>query len=120
MDPAHKGFLFTHDDDLYYATFDGATAVRLTDHPGARSMPQFSPDGRSVAFVRDYDLHVVDIAAPAERALDHRRDGDPPARDRRLGLLRGDLQPPLAGASGGAPTRSGSPSWSSTTRRWAR
>ena len=69
MDPTHKGFLFTHDDDLYYATFDGSIAVRLTNHPGHEAYPQFSPDGRSVAFIRDYDLHVVDIAAPVERAL---------------------------------------------------
>src|SRR4029077_17064974 len=27
MDPTHKGFLFEHDDDLYYATLDGSTAV---------------------------------------------------------------------------------------------
>ncbi|MGC8643865.1 MAG: DPP IV N-terminal domain-containing protein, partial [Isosphaeraceae bacterium] len=69
MGPAHKGFLFEHNDDLYYATFDGATAVRLTDHPGKEEHASFSPDGRSVAFVRDYDLHIVDIARPAERAL---------------------------------------------------
>jgi dipeptidyl aminopeptidase/acylaminoacyl peptidase len=69
MDPAHKGFLFKHHDDLYYATFDGQTAVRLTNHPGEERHPQFSPDGRSVAFVRDYDLYVVDVASPIERAL---------------------------------------------------
>lgn len=69
MDADHKGFLFNHNDDLYYATFDGTTAVRLTDHPGEEQYPQFSPDGRSVAFIRDYDLRVVDIAAPRERAL---------------------------------------------------
>jgi dipeptidyl-peptidase-4 len=69
MDPDHKGFLFQHNDDLYYATFDGSTAVRLTDQPGEERYPQFSPDGRSVAFIRDHDLHVVDIAAPKERAL---------------------------------------------------
>ncbi len=69
MDPAHKGFLFTHNDDLYYASFDGKTAVRLTDHPGVEKEPQFSPDGRFVAFTRDFDLHVVEIANPRERAL---------------------------------------------------
>jgi dipeptidyl aminopeptidase/acylaminoacyl peptidase len=69
MDPAKKGFLFEHNDDLYYASFDGATAVRLTNHPGSEEHAAFSPDGRSVAFVRDYDLYVVDIAQPAERAL---------------------------------------------------
>ena len=69
MDPTRKGFLFQHNDDLYYATLDGQTAVRLTNHPGPELYPQFSPDGRSVAFIRDHDLYVVDIAAPTERAL---------------------------------------------------
>lgn len=69
MDAGHKAFLFNHNDDLYYATFDGTTAVRLTDHPGTEHYPQFSPDGRSVAFIRDHDLYVVDIASPRERAL---------------------------------------------------
>ncbi len=69
MDPAHKAFLFTHNDDLYYATFDGSIAVRLTDHPGIEQHAQFSPDGRFVAFIRDHDLHVVTVAEPLERAL---------------------------------------------------
>ena len=69
MNASHTGFLFHHNDDLYYATFDGTTAVRLTDHPGTEHYPRFSPDGRSVAFIRDHDLYVVDIASPRERAL---------------------------------------------------
>ncbi len=69
MDPAKRGFLFEHGQDLYYATFDGSTAVRLTNNPGREQFPQFSPDGKSVAFVRDFDLYVVDIAGPTERRL---------------------------------------------------
>ena len=64
MDPAHRGFLFEHAQDLYYATFDLATAVRLTNQPGREQLPQFSPDGKAVAFVRDFDLYAVDIAEP--------------------------------------------------------
>ena len=69
MDPAKRGFLFEHGQDLYYATFDGSVAVRLTNDPGREQFPQFSPDGKSVAFVRDFDLYVVDIAGPTERRL---------------------------------------------------
>ncbi len=69
MDPAKRGFLFEHGQDLYYATFDGSTAVRLTNNPGREQWPQFSPDGKSVAFVRDFDLYAVDIASQTERRL---------------------------------------------------
>jgi len=69
MDPNKHGFLFDHAQDLYYASFDGARAVRLTSNPGREQWPQFSPDGKSVAFVRDYDLYAVDIASQSERRL---------------------------------------------------
>ena len=69
MDPAKRGFLFEHGHDLYYATFDGTQAVRLTSNPGREQLPQFSPDGKSVAFVRDFDLYAVDIATQTERRL---------------------------------------------------
>ena len=69
MDPAKRGFLFEHAQDLYYATFDGSTAVRLTNQPGREQWPQFSPDGKAVAFVRDFDLYAVDIASQTERRL---------------------------------------------------
>jgi dipeptidyl aminopeptidase/acylaminoacyl peptidase len=69
LDPARKGALFRHNDDIYYVSLDGSTAVRLTDHPGQEQHPKFSPDGRSVAFIRDFDLFVVSLDDPHERAL---------------------------------------------------
>ncbi len=68
-DPAGVGALIDYEDDLYYATFDGARAVRLTSRPGREELARFSPDGRFVAFVRDNDLWVVDVATQTERAL---------------------------------------------------
>ncbi len=69
MSPDHRGFLFEHGEDLYYASFDGSKAVRLTNHPGREQWPKLSPDGKAVAFVRDYDLYVVDIASQTELRL---------------------------------------------------
>ncbi len=69
MDPAHRGFLFEHAQDLYYATFDLKTAVRLTNQPGREQWPKFSPDGKQVAFLRDFDLYAVDVATASEHRL---------------------------------------------------
>jgi dipeptidyl aminopeptidase/acylaminoacyl peptidase len=69
MSPDKRGFLFEHGQDLYYATLDGSTAVRLTNNVGREQFPHFSPDGKAVAFVRDFDLYVVEIANPTERRL---------------------------------------------------
>jgi dipeptidyl-peptidase 4 len=68
-DKARTGALFEHENDLYYAALDGKTAVRLTSTPQREEFATFSPDGQFVAFVRDNDLFVVDIATQTERAL---------------------------------------------------
>jgi dipeptidyl aminopeptidase/acylaminoacyl peptidase len=69
MNPRRTGALYELDNDLYYCNFDGTHAVRLTKSPGKEEYPTFSPDGRFVAFIRDRNLYVVDIATQTERAL---------------------------------------------------
>jgi dipeptidyl-peptidase-4 len=69
MSPDHAAVLLDYESDLYYATIDGATAVRLTSSPGREKYAAFDPQGRFVAFVRDSNLYVVDIATQTERAL---------------------------------------------------
>jgi dipeptidyl-peptidase 4 len=69
MDPTKRGFVFEYDQELYFATFDGSTAVRLTNSPGREQWPRFSPDGKLVAFVRDFELFVVDVGSQNERRL---------------------------------------------------
>lgn len=69
MNPQQTGALFEHENDLYYASFDGTTAVRLTATPGEEEVASFSPDGKFVAFVRERNLYVVDLATQKERAL---------------------------------------------------
>ena len=41
----------------------------MTNSPGREQWPKFSPDGKSVAFVRDFDLYSVDIAGAIEHRL---------------------------------------------------
>ncbi|HYT88429.1 MAG TPA: S9 family peptidase, partial [Gemmataceae bacterium] len=75
MNPQRSGSLFEYDNDLYYCNFDGTRAARLTKTPAREELASFSPDGRFVAFVRDHNLYVVDIATQSERALT--TDGTP-------------------------------------------
>jgi dipeptidyl aminopeptidase/acylaminoacyl peptidase len=69
MNPQRTAALFEHESDLYYCKLDGTGAVRLTKTPGAKELATFSPDGKFVAFVRNNNLHVVDIATQTERSL---------------------------------------------------
>ena len=96
--PPHKGFLFKHDDDLYYATFDGSTGGPADRSSGRGAVCPVQPR-RPLG-----GLHPR-LRPLRRRHRRPRRSGpSPPAGaetlrhgDRRLGLLRGDLQPPLAG-----------------------
>jgi len=69
MNADRTAALFEHENDLYYARFDGSKAVRLTSTPQREFDYSFSPDGRFVAFTRDYDVYVVEVATQNERAL---------------------------------------------------
>ena len=69
FNPQWTGVLVEINDDLYVYDFSTATATRLTSVTGAEEEPTFSPDGRRVAFVRAYNLHVVDVATQKEIAL---------------------------------------------------
>jgi dipeptidyl aminopeptidase/acylaminoacyl peptidase len=69
LSPDKSAILIDYEADLYYCTRDGATAVRLTATPGREELSTFDPQGRFVAFVRDGNLYVVDVATQTERAL---------------------------------------------------
>lgn len=69
MNPSRTAVLIDYENDLYHCTLDGKTAVRLTSTPGREKYSTFSPNGEFVAFVRDKNLYVVDIATQTERAL---------------------------------------------------
>ncbi len=46
---------FSYAGDLWTASTNGGTAVRLTAHPGLELFPKFSPDGKWIAFTGQYD-----------------------------------------------------------------
>jgi len=62
--------LFEHNNDLYAARLDGSWAARLTRTPGSPEQDAtFSPDGKWVAYSREFDLYAVDLATQTERTL---------------------------------------------------
>jgi dipeptidyl-peptidase-4 len=69
MNPDRTAVLIDHENDLYYCTLDGKTAVRLTSSPEPEELSSFAPNGKFVSFVRDKNLYVVDVATQTERAL---------------------------------------------------
>ncbi len=70
MNPDKTGFLLTQRNDLYFVSFDGKRAARLTKSPDMRKeLIHFSPDGNWVAYVHDQNLYAVDLATRKERKL---------------------------------------------------
>jgi dipeptidyl-peptidase-4 len=72
--PKHDAFLLVADGDLYLYGIPGQSVRTLTETPGAEQAASFSPDGSKVAFVRGWNLHVLDLESGEERALT--RDGE--------------------------------------------
>jgi dipeptidyl aminopeptidase/acylaminoacyl peptidase len=75
MNPQRTAALFLHESDLYHCNLDGTKPLRLTRSAGPKELIRFSPDGQFVAFVRDNNLFVVDVATQTEKAIT--TDGSP-------------------------------------------
>jgi dipeptidyl-peptidase 4 len=54
---------------LYVYNRSSAEVVQLATGPGSVLDPKFAPDGHSVAFVRNFDLYVIDLKSNKERRL---------------------------------------------------
>jgi len=66
--PDGKSILVPIDGDLFLARLDGEVK-RLTDTPQTELDAQVSAGGGYVSLVRDHNLHVIDLASGADRAL---------------------------------------------------
>ncbi|MFW5697220.1 MAG: S41 family peptidase, partial [Fimbriimonadaceae bacterium] len=58
--------VFTFANDLWLGSTEGGIARRLTTHPGAEYLAQFSPDGEHIAFTASYDGNPDVYLIPAE------------------------------------------------------
>ena len=66
---ARDAFLVAVDNDLYVYNIATKRASRITASHGAKTEATFSPDGRSVAFIKNHNLFVAAIGTTGEREL---------------------------------------------------
>jgi dipeptidyl-peptidase 4 len=69
MNASGTAALINYANDLFYYQFGSDQAIRLTNTAEDEVGEAFSPDGRLVSFVRNYNLYLVDIATQRERSL---------------------------------------------------
>lgn len=80
--PKGDALLVVSQGNLYWFDLKTQEGKRLTSSKEAAEDPKISPDGRTVSFVRSYNLWVVDIATGKEKQL---------TSDGREELLNGKL-----------------------------
>ena len=80
MPTLHGRIAFSSDRDgnreLYVMRADGADVTRLTGHPESDSSPDWSPDGRRIAFSRNGDIHVMNADGSGITRLTYSRVTD--------------------------------------------
>jgi dipeptidyl-peptidase-4 len=69
MNASRTAALINYANDLFYYQFGSDRAIRLTNTAEEEVGEEFSPDGRMVSFVRNYNIFIVDIASQRERSL---------------------------------------------------
>ncbi len=69
LDPDNRLALINHADDLFLYDLVAGEGRRLTFGPSAEVGAEFSPDGRFVSFIRDYNMHLLEVESGRERAL---------------------------------------------------
>src|SRR6185437_896199 len=70
--------VFTSEGDLWTVSLKGGSAQRLTTAPGTESLATISPDGKTVAFLADYEGPSEVYTMPIAGGLPRRRtwEGD--------------------------------------------
>ena len=69
LNAAKNAALINYARDLFYYQFGSEAAVRLTNTADEEVGEEFSPDGRMVSYIRDYNIWLVDVATQKERSL---------------------------------------------------
>src|SRR4030042_2322961 len=61
LSPTGKELLLPSDTDLFICSLDTSSLKRLTQDVESEDAPQFSPDGLKIAFLKNHDIHVMEI-----------------------------------------------------------
>ena len=80
--PDGKQLLFDSQGQLWLFALDNGTGIQLTSAPEPSEDPKFSPDGSRLAYVRQHNLYVRNIAGKEEKQL---------TRDHDENLLNGEV-----------------------------
>ena len=67
--PDSKSLLFDSQGQLWLYSLDNGTSIQLTSSPDASTDPKFSPDGKSLAYLRKHNLYVHPLTAQDGRQL---------------------------------------------------
>ncbi len=72
--------VFVYADDLWLVPREGGVATPLASPPGGESFPRFSPDGRTIAFVGNYegnsDIYTIPTSGGPARRVTHHPSGE--------------------------------------------
>ncbi len=72
-DVSRTHIVFLYANDLWVVPREGGTALPLASPPGVETFPKFSPDGKSVAFVGNYegnrDLYTIAVQGGVPRRV---------------------------------------------------
>ncbi|MFQ5750522.1 MAG: S9 family peptidase [bacterium] len=63
------GFVFNQKNDLYYFSIRTEEFKRLTATASPENNPKFSPDGKLIAYTREHNLYVIEVATGLEHQL---------------------------------------------------
>ncbi len=74
-DVSDKYIAFRYADDLWLVPREGGTATPLASPPGGESFPRFSPDGKTIAFMGNYDgvddLYTIPVSGGTPFRVTH-------------------------------------------------
>jgi dipeptidyl-peptidase-4 len=72
--PDSKHLLFDSQGQLWLYSIDTGTAVQVTSNPEPSGDPKFSPDAKSLAYVREHNLYVRSLSGGNEKQLTPGKD----------------------------------------------